>query len=123
MARRVDIPKGKVFVGHDVVIGIAVVDEVTKEWIDMGGWTLEFVVRETPSGAVLLTKTAPHISVDSHESGVNNMALISLYDSDTWNGTTIIFSGKKYYGLRRSDVGAEVLLAYGDIPFEVVAAR
>jgi len=98
MARRVDIPRGKVFVGHDVVIGIPVVNEVSKLPQEMTGWGLEMIVRDTPeSGTILLTKTGADISKANHH-GIDDLALISLFDTDTWNGTTIIFSGRKSYG-------------------------
>ena len=121
MARRVDIPRNKVFVGHDVVLAIPVVNEVTKLPEDLGTFELQFIVRDTPEGTVRLDRSGA-IQVEDFD-GTNDIALVPIYSADTWDGLAILFSGKKHYTLRRSDPGSEIPLAFGDIWFETIAGR
>lgn len=121
MARRVDIPRNKVFVGHDIVVAIPVVDEVTKLPQDLSTFALQFVVRDTPEGTVRLSRTVG-IGTDNFN-GTDDAALVPIYSTDTWDGVAILFSGKKHYTLRRADMGSEIPLAFGDIWFETIAGR
>ena len=121
MARRVDIPKGKVFVGHDVIIAIPVVNEMSKEPEDLSGMSLQFTVRDTPEGTVRLDKTSG-IQTDNFN-GTDDAALVPILAQETVVAGVIQFKGKKHYTLRRSDTGSEIPLAYGDIWFEVIAGR
>lgn len=119
MARRVDIPKGKVFAGHDVILSIPIVHEVSKEPVNMSGFTLEFVVRDTPEGTIRLSKTSGILTGDFN--ATDDAALVPILAQETVVGGAIVIKGKKYYTLRRADVGSEIPLAYGDIWFEVIA--
>jgi hypothetical protein len=121
MARRVDIPKGKVFVGHDLIIAIPVVDEVTKLPVDLSGFTLQFTVRDTPEGTVRLDKTSGILT--DNFNGTDDAALVPILAQETVVGGVVQFKGKKHYTLRRADTGSEIPLAYGDVWFEVIAGR
>ena len=84
---------------------------------DISAWTLEWVLREGPAGAVQITKTVG--SGITLTDAANGVLQVAIADSDT-----LTMSPKTYfYTLRRTGDGNEVVLAFGDAVLRQPATR
>jgi hypothetical protein len=93
---------------------------------DITGDTLSWTVREDASeeAAALITKTtgAGVTTVDA----ANGIADVALVDDDTVNATSgalIVQPGAYQHALKRTNAGAELVLAYGPAELQLAAAR
>ncbi len=85
---------------------------------DISGWTLEWVLRERPWGTqALITKTTgAGITITNASGGVCEVAIA---DDDTLS----LPPGGYFHTLRRTNAGAETVLAFGDAVLQQPATR
>ncbi len=97
---------------------------VGREIQDLTGYTMEWVLREGPTGATaLLTKTVGSgITITSEVDGVCQVA---VDDTDTVDGSgnILIQPGEYYHTLRKTNVDDESVLAYGKAVLRLGATR
>ncbi len=107
MAKTVNIANDTWFAGADVDLRFDVVQSDGTTPQTMTGWTLEFVLRETDSGAQVLKKTTT-ITI-GNGAGTNDRATVPIARADTLD------LGQEAYtcALWRTDTGNNVLLAQG----------
>lgn len=113
MAQKVRIGgNGDLFVGEDKTLKFNLVDQNGNP-IDATGWTTRFVVRTSVTAENALIDVAG--SIDGSYSAQNNQQRVVVNLSDE---QMAIARGKHQYSLKRTDAGAETILAYGDFVVE-----
>lgn len=130
MTLTVNVDKGIVYIGAAVNLVIPVIDQATKEPLDMTGYSLKWQLRNVKTDAsALLTKSSPVITtingVGATPLTVLNCAKIPLYASDTFTApsTILIPPGRYYHGLIRTDTGNEILIAEGYFWLDIAGVR
>lgn len=109
-----------VFAGEDKQFRFTVVDSAGNPQT-MTGWALEWVLRRSAAASTaVLTKTtgAGSIAITSG-AGTDDRATVTVSDDDTLN----LVTGGYEYALRRSDSGAEQVLAFGTFELLKAATR
>lgn len=97
-------------VGGSVIMLAAALDgnvpanSIMRKVQDITGWHFEWLLKQSPGGDTVLSKT-PSIS-----DAANGEISVSIADTDT----DALSAKKYYYVLRRTDAGSETVLAYGD---------
>lgn len=100
--------------------GIIALGTVGRKVQDVTGYTSEWVLRDGPTGAALLTKT-PTIT-----DALNGILEVAIADTDTVDasGTPIIIQpGRYYHSLRKTNAGDESVLAHGECVLRLGATR
>lgn len=100
-----------------------VIDVVTVEGgaipQDMTGWSLEFVVRRTPDGALVCSKTTPTGITVGNGASTGDRATVQLTDTDVLQP-----AGRNYEGaLWRTDDGSDTPLWAGAVVIKKAAAQ
>ena len=105
------------FIGEDRTLRFTVFDS-TGAVQNISGWTLEWVLRERPWGTqALITKTtSAGVTITNAAGGVCEVAVA---DDDTIN----LAPGAYFHTLRRTNAGAETVLAFGDAVLQQPATR
>ena len=105
------------FIGEDRTLRFSVADSAGLAQ-NISGWTLEWVLRERPWGTqALVTKTtSAGITITNAAGGVCEVAVA---DDDTIN----LAPGAYFHTLRRTNAGAETVLAFGDAILQQPATR
>jgi hypothetical protein len=105
------------FTGEDRTLRFSVVDADGLAQ-NISGWTLEWVLRERPWGteALISKTTGAGITITNAAGGVCEVAIA---DDDTIN----LAPGAYVHTLRRSNAGAETVLAFGDAVLQQPATR
>jgi len=87
---------------------------------NLTGFTLEWVLRERPGGAVaLITKLSSDVTQLEITDAANGICVVKLLDTDT----EALAPGTYSYALRRTNAGFETVLAAGDAVLQQPATR
>jgi hypothetical protein len=100
------------FLGEDKTITFDVTgpDGVTPQV--MTGWALTWELKTSAAAAASLSKTTGASTIAlSNVHSTNDRATVTITDGDT----EALGAGAYYHHLRRTDAGAEQVLAYGDV--------
>lgn len=113
----------------------AAIEAGTATMQNVAAWDFVFLVRlgDKTTGAALIDKESAS-SVEIEVTGTYNATranntqrvVVHLFDTDTAaaDGSSILLAPKTYrYSLKRTDAGAETVLAYGDFELSEVTAR
>lgn len=101
------------FIGEDRDLRYTVLD-ASAVAVNISGWTLEWVLREKPWGATALITKTPALTTPG-----SGICTVSIADDDTIN----LQPGIYYYTLRRTNAGAETVLAFGDAVLQQASTR
>lgn len=113
----------------------AAIEAGTATMQDVSGWAFEFLVRlkDTTTGAALINKdsgspTEIEVTGTYNATRATNTqrVVVHLFDTDTAaaDGSAVLLAPKTYrYSLKRTDAGAETILAYGDFELMQATAR
>ena len=105
------------FIGDDVPLDFTVVDE-NGDAVDITGYALEWVLRETPGSATAtITKTTSDgITITGGPAGKCRAAIA---DTDTID----LSPGRYFHTLKRTDDGLETVLSFGQAVLQQAATR
>lgn len=98
------------FIGEDKTINIDVNQSDGTTPQAMTGWALTWELKDSPNGAIKVSKTVGSGITIGNGDGTNDRAAIAIADTDT----EPLNPGTYYHQLRRSDAGNEVIQAFGD---------
>lgn len=102
----------------DVVIDV-VEEEGSSVPQPMSGWALEFVVRRTPDGALVCSKTTADGITIGDGAATGDRATVALTDTDVLHP-----AGRNYEGaLWRTDDGSDTPLWAGPVVIKAAAAQ
>lgn len=121
MATRQDIPAGVLFIGENKKLRVRNITGDDGLPLDVDGMTFTFTLKDDPaSETALITKTSAANQVrvggvfDSNPADNTQYVEADIDDADT----NPLYKGKFHYSVRRADIGAKTVLAWGTVQLD-----